>query len=164
VQGWARARACFCAFDLAQAFQRPVKRWLNSSGVHQWNFVWSTPDQGVAMPACCSAQHAHSEHFEVAGHAERLTALAREARLLEFGFEGQGAAATGLATVLEDALTEAMDADSPAELTHARNAIDCALGRLTELGMRLSAELSEIELDGVLGKSRMPVLSAVLSA
>jgi hypothetical protein len=30
--------------------------------------------------------------------------------------------------------------------------------------MRLSAELSEIELDGVLGKSRMPVLSAVLSA
>jgi hypothetical protein len=115
-----------------------------------------------AASSCC--HHAHVEQTEMAGHAERLTALAREARLLEFGLEGQGAAASGLATVLEDALTEAMDADSAAELTHARNAIDSALGRLTELGMRLTAQLAEIELDGVLGKSRMPVLSAVLSS
>lgn len=114
--------------------------------------------------APCPSHQTHSEQVDLAGHAERLTALAREARLLEFGLEGQGAAATGLASVLEDALTEAMDADSAVELTHARNAIDAALERLTELGMRLTAQLTEIELDGVLGKSRMPVLSAVLSA
>jgi hypothetical protein len=97
-------------------------------------------------------------------NAEHLTALAHEARLLEFGLEGDGSVVRGVATDLEGALTHAMDADSAAELTEARNAIDAALARLTALGMRLTAHLTEIELDGVLGKARMPVLSAVLSA
>lgn len=97
-------------------------------------------------------------------HAERLTALAHEARLLEFGLEGEGTAARGVATELEGALTHAMDAESADELTAARNAINVVLERLTHLGMRLTAQLTEIELDGVLGKARMPVLSAVLTA
>lgn len=102
--------------------------------------------------------------MEHTSQAERLTALAQEARLLEFGLEGDGEAARALAAQLEQALTIAMDAGSSEELTRARDAIDRALARLDALGMRLSAQLSDMELEGVLGKMRMPVLTAVLSA
>jgi hypothetical protein len=57
-----------------------------------------------------------------------------------------------------------MDADSADELDHARNAIDTVLARLTGLGLRLTAHLDDIEIGGVLGKARMPVLTAVVSA
>jgi hypothetical protein len=101
---------------------------------------------------------------EPANQAERLTAFAQEARLLEFGLQGDGDAARGLALEMEGALTVAMDADSADELARARDAIDSALERLAALGMRFSAQLTDMELDGVLGKARVPVLSAVLSA
>lgn len=115
----------------------------------------------LPIPSCEDASKAFEPDF---GNAERLTALAHEARILEFGLEGDGTAARGLASDLEGALTDAMDADSPSELTEARNAIDAVLGRVTALGMRLNAHLSEVELEGILGKARMPVLSAVLMA
>jgi hypothetical protein len=112
--------------------------------------------------ASCQAS---SQAFEPDdGNAERLTALAHEARILEFGLLGEGTEARGLASDLEGALTYAMDADSATELTEARNAIGAVLERLNGLGMRLTANLSEVELDGILGKARMPVLSAVLMA
>jgi hypothetical protein len=114
-----------------------------------------------SIAACHAATHACEPGD---GHAERLTALAHEARLLEFGLEGQDLADCGVASELEGALTHAMDADSADELTAARDAISAVLERLTAHGMRLTAHLSEIELDGVLGKARMPVLSAVLTA
>ena len=97
-------------------------------------------------------------------NAERLTALAHEARLLEFGLDGDASAVQGVASELEGALTNAMDADSADQLTAARNAIRAVLARLTALDMRFTAQLTEIEMDGVLGKARMPVLSAVLTA
>jgi hypothetical protein len=104
------------------------------------------------------------ELAEAASHAERLTALAHEARLLEFGLEGDGEAARGFASELEGALTNAMDADSADELTQARNAIDSVLERLIAHGMRITAHLTDIEVGGVLGMARMPVLTAVLTA
>lgn len=101
---------------------------------------------------------------EPANQADQLTALACEARLLEFGLEGDGdAAARCLATDLECALSTAMDAESPDELTQARKAIDSALKQVLKLGMHLSAQMTDIEVDGILGKARMPVLTAVLS-
>ena len=95
---------------------------------------------------------------------DQLAALAREARLLEIGLEGSGEAARLLATDLESALTTAMDAESPDELTQARTAIDAVLAKVLNQGMCLSAELADMEVKGVLGMARIPVLTAVLSA
>jgi hypothetical protein len=99
-----------------------------------------------------------------AGQAERLVALAREARLLEFALEGDGADAGRLASALEEALERAMDAESDEEVNDARAAIENALGALLQSGMRLSAQMSDMSIDGVLGTARMPVLTAVLTA
>lgn len=115
------------------------------------------------MPCHAPTDRSHEPLVDM-NHAERLTALAQEARLLEFGLEGDGEEARSMAAQLEGALTTAMDAESAAELTQARDAIDGVLARLGDLGMRFSAQLSDMELDGVLGKARMPVLTAVLSA
>lgn len=101
---------------------------------------------------------------DTADRADLLTALAQQARLLEFGLDGDGEAARGVATAIETALTGAMDADSADEIDRARNAIDAVLARLTGLGMRLTAHLDDIEVGGVLGTARMPVLTAVLTA
>ena len=98
-----------------------------------------------------------------ANQADHLTALAQEARLLEFGLEGDGDAARAVAADLESALSNAMDAESPDELTLARAAIDTVLGRVVSLGMSLSAQLTDMEVDGILGMAHMSVLSAVLS-
>lgn len=115
------------------------------------------------MPCHATTDRCHDPLVDM-NHAERLTALAQEARLLEFGLEGDGEAARVLAAELEGALTTAMDAESADELTQARDAIGGVLARLGVLGMHLSAQLSDMEFDGVLGKARMPVLTAVLSA
>jgi hypothetical protein len=136
-------------------------------------------------PACCQASagsrkvHAggdlmNDEHCAACSsnaeanfinHAERLTALAREARLLELGLEGGGSdAARLLAADLEVALSTAMDADSPTELTQARLLVDAVLAKVVNQGMRLTAEMTDMEVQGVLGTSRMAVLTAVLSA
>ena len=114
------------------------------------------------MPSDCNAGHSHSPVPH--NRTDQLTAHAREARLLEIGLEGGGEAARQLATDLESALTTAMDAESPVELTQARTAIDLVLGRVLNQGMCLSAELADMEVKGVLGMARMPVLTAVLSA
>jgi hypothetical protein len=115
------------------------------------------------MPCHATTDRCNDSFIDL-NHAERLTALAQEARLLEFGLEGDGEAARAVAAQLEGALTTAMDAESADELTQARDALDGVLARLGDLGMRFSAQLSDMELDGVLGKARMPVLTAVLIA
>ena len=114
------------------------------------------------MSSDCNARHFHSP--DPHNRTDQLTALAREARLLEIGLEGGGEAGGQLATDLESALTTAMDAESPGELTQARSAIDLVLARVLSHGMCLSAELADMEVKGVLGMARMPVLTAVLSA
>lgn len=105
-----------------------------------------------------------SDHTDPARQAEYLASLAREARLLEFALEGDGDAARRLAADLESALENAMDAESPAELTQACAALETALGEVLASGMRLSAEMTDMAVEGVLGTTRMPVLTAVLSA
>jgi hypothetical protein len=93
----------------------------------------------------------------------RLAALAREARLLEFAFVGNGDAAIALATSLQSALERAMEAESPEELSSACDELTATLGDVVDRGMALSAELTDIVVEGVLGASRMPVLRAVLT-
>jgi hypothetical protein len=95
--------------------------------------------------------------------AERLVALAREARLLEFALDGDSDAARALAVRLEAALEGAMEAESPEELSLACSTLEGALEAVVLHGMRLSAQMSDMEIDGVLGTARMPVLTAVLS-
>jgi hypothetical protein len=99
-----------------------------------------------------------------ARQAEHLAALAREARLLEFALDGDGDAARRLAADLETAIENAMDAESPLELMQACAAIEAVLGEVLASGMRLSAQMTDMEVDGVLGTARMPVLTAVLTA
>lgn len=112
----------------------------------------------------CAASSSNAE-ASLINHAERLTALAREARLLELGLEGGGGdAARLLAADLEVALSTAMDADSPTELTQARLLVDAVLAKVVNQGMRLTAEMTDMEVQGVLGTSRMAVLTAVLRA
>ncbi len=95
--------------------------------------------------------------------AEHLAALAQEARLLEFALDGDGDAARRLASDLKAALERAMEAESADDLTGACTDIRAALGEVLDRGMRLSAELTDMEVEGVLGVTRMPVLTAVLS-
>ena len=96
--------------------------------------------------------------------AERLVALAREARLLEFALEGESEIARQLASTLETALEQAMDAESPDEVMQACASIEAALDQIVDNGMQLSAQMADMEVDGVLGTARMPVLTAVLTA
>jgi len=112
-------------------------------------------DSGSGCPALMSGDPAHQ--------AEQLAALAREARLLEFALQGDSDAARLLAAEVESALEQAMDADSPDELRLAVSGIETVLRQVVEGGMRLSAEMADIEVDGVLGTARMPVLTAVLT-
>jgi hypothetical protein len=96
--------------------------------------------------------------------AEHLVALAREARLLEFALEGESEIARQLATRLETALEQAMDAESSDEVMQACTCIEAALDQIAGNGMQLSAQMADMEVDGVLGTARMPVLTAVLTA
>jgi len=57
-----------------------------------------------------------------------------------------------------------MDAESPAELTEACAVLEAALREVLQGGMRLSAEMTDMAVEGVLGTARMPVLTAVLTA
>lgn len=96
--------------------------------------------------------------------AGQLAALAREARLLEFGLHGNSASGSRIASDLELALEGAMDAETPDEVRSACAALEAVLSEVVKHGMQLSAEMTEMEVDGVLGALRMPVLTAVLTA
>lgn len=95
--------------------------------------------------------------------AERLAMLAREARLLEFALQGDGAIGRDVAADLERALERAMDADTPAELQQSCEAIQAALDVAFGQGMTLFAQMTDMDVEGVLGKTRMPVLTTVLT-
>lgn len=95
--------------------------------------------------------------------AERLSMLAREARLLEFALQGDGDAARQVAADLERSLERAMDADTPIELQQSCEAIQAALDVAFGQGMHLFAQMTDMDVEGVLGVARMPVLTTVLS-
>ena len=96
--------------------------------------------------------------------AKHLAALAREARLFEFALLGDGEEARALAGEVEAALERAMEAESPEELTKACTDIETVLLRVVRSGMRLSAQMTDMAVEGVLGTARMPVLTAVLTS
>jgi hypothetical protein len=117
-----------------------------------------------ACPTAQATAQSGTDRSDPARQAEHLAALAREARLLEFALEGDGVTERRLAVELESAIENAMDAESPVELMQACTAIEAALGEVLASGMRLSAQMTDMEVDGILGTARMPVLTAVLTA
>lgn len=94
--------------------------------------------------------------------AELLAKLAQEARLIHLAF-ADGADAS-LADDLERALGQALDAEEPEESTAAYGELARVLESLDGFGLKVSATISELSIDGALGAVRMPVLTAKLSA
>jgi hypothetical protein len=95
--------------------------------------------------------------------AERLARLAQQARLLQFSLKEDDPAAASVADGVQRALEQALDADATDEADIARHALDAALAGAHAAGMRVTAALDEVEIEGVAGVMRMRVLSAVLS-
>lgn len=91
-----------------------------------------------------------------------LLKVAQEARLLHLSLDAHSA--SPIARDLEQALEDAMDAlpgtaaDDAA--VHLVDVLRAAQGQ----GLHISAELTDVEVDGALGACRLPLLSAVLSA
>jgi hypothetical protein len=101
--------------------------------------------------------------LEPARQAEYLAMLAQEARLLEFSLEGEDAESRRIGDRLQRALESALDADGPDEAEGARDELEEVLIGARHAGLRLSAHLSEVDVDGILGTMRMRVLSTVLA-
>lgn len=96
--------------------------------------------------------------------ARLLNALAHEARLIEFAVDGNGDDAQAVGAALERALELAVDADSESEAQRAQAALADALDAVKHAGFAVSAGVSRIEVEGALGLTLMPVLTAVLAA
>jgi len=101
--------------------------------------------------------------LEPAKQAEYLAMLAQEARLLEFSLEGEDPEARRIGDRLQRALEGALDADGPGETEGARGELEEVLTGARDAGLRLSAHLSEVDVDGILGTMKMRVLSTVLA-
>jgi hypothetical protein len=69
-----------------------------------------------------------------------------------------------LADDLERALGQALDAEEPDESTAAHGELMRVLDSLRRFGLQVSASVSDLSIDGVLGAVRMTVLTAKLSA
>lgn len=101
--------------------------------------------------------------LEPARQAEHLAMLAQEARLLEFSLEGEDSESRRIGDRLQRALESALDADGPDETESARDELEEVLTGARDAGLRLSAHLSEVDVDGILGTMKMRVLSTVLA-
>lgn len=101
--------------------------------------------------------------LDPARQAEYLAMLAQEARLLEFSLEGEDSESRRIGDRLQRALESAFDADGPDEAEGARDELEEALNGARAAGLRLSARLSEVDVDGILGTMKMRVLSTVLA-
>jgi hypothetical protein len=89
--------------------------------------------------------------------------LAQEARLLEFSLEGKDPDSVRIGDRLQRALESALDADGPDEARGARDELEAVLNGARDAGLRLSAHLTEVDVDGILGTMKMRVLSTVLA-
>ena len=101
--------------------------------------------------------------LDPARQAEHLAMLAQEARLLEFSLEGEDSESRRIGDRLQRALESALDADGPDETESARDELEEALTSARDAGLRLSARLGEVDVDGILGTMKMRVLSTVLA-
>jgi hypothetical protein len=100
--------------------------------------------------------------MESSRQAEYLTLLAQEARLLEFALQGHGVNEQSAACGLQFALEQAMDAEE-GESDAATRELVLALDAAYDAGLRLTARLNEVVVDGILGKMKLSVLTAVLA-
>ena len=112
---------------------------------------------------CCAAGNLFTG-LEPAKQAEYLAMLAQEARLLEFSLAGEDASSARIGDRLQRALEHAMDAEGPEDTRGARDELEEVLSGARDAGLRLSAQLSEVDIDGILGTVKMRVLSTVLTA
>ena len=101
--------------------------------------------------------------LEPAKQAEYLAMLAQEARLLQFSLQGEDSESRRIGDRLQRALEQAIDADGPDEAEGAQRELEQVLTGAREAGMQLSAEIGEVDVDGVLGTMKMRVLSTVLA-
>ena len=101
--------------------------------------------------------------LEPARQAEYLAMLAQEARLLEFSLEAEDSESRRIGHRLQRALESALDADGPDESAGAREELEEVLTGARDAGLRLSAHLGEVDVDGILGTMKMRVLSTVLA-
>jgi len=101
--------------------------------------------------------------LEPARQAEYLTMLAQEARLLQFSLAAEDADSQRIGGQLQQALEHAIDADGPDATQGARRELEGVLAGARDAGMQLSAELGEVDIDGVLGTMKMRVLSTLLA-
>lgn len=97
--------------------------------------------------------------------AEVLAQMAQQARLIHLACEGGEIESTpALADDFERALGLALDAEHAEESRAAHRELMRVLASLRGVGLQVSASVSEMSIDGVLGAVRMPVLTAHLSA
>jgi hypothetical protein len=96
--------------------------------------------------------------------AEVLVQMAHEARLIHLAFDDGMDSRLALADDLERALGQALDAEEPDESTAAHGELMRVLDSLRRFGLQVSASVSDLSIDGVLGAVRMTVLTAKLSA
>jgi hypothetical protein len=102
--------------------------------------------------------------LEPMSQAEMLTRLAQQARLVRMALSSDRHDAANVACSFERALGEAMDAEAQDESEVARLQLASVLTDARNAGLTVSASVDELELDGVLGAQRWPVLTAVLGS
>ncbi|MGE5338900.1 MAG: hypothetical protein ACM3PU_13805 [Gemmatimonadota bacterium] len=96
--------------------------------------------------------------------AELLAQMALQARLINLTFDEGLDAAPALADDLESALARALDAEAPDESIAAQDELVQVLDSLRSVGLQVSAAVSKMPVEGVLGVMNLPVLTAKLSA
>jgi hypothetical protein len=101
--------------------------------------------------------------LEPGKQAEYLAMLAQDARLLQFSLGAEDTATKRTADRLQRALEQAIDAEGPDEADGARRELEQILEVARDAGMVLSAQIDEMDVDGVLGTMRMRVLTTVLA-
>jgi hypothetical protein len=106
----------------------------------------------------------HLSLLESQQQAELLAEMAQQARLIHLAFEDESIAAPALADDLERALGQALEAEETVDSIAARGELKRVLDTLHRVGLRVSASVSELSIDSVLGTVKMPVLTARLSA
>lgn len=111
---------------------------------------------------CCGTSNVFTT-LEPAKQAKYLAMLAQEARLLQFSLAAEDSDSRRIGDGLQRALERAMDADDPDEARGAQRELEQVLTGAHAAGMQLSAELGEVDVDGVLGTMKMRVLSTVLA-
>lgn len=104
-----------------------------------------------------------SEAEQAQVQAGFLVRLAQEARLVRFALESDELSAQDLAQDFELALELAVDAEDEAAQGSAQAAIAKVLEQARLRGLAVSAGLSDMQVEGVLGAQKLRVLTAIMA-